>query len=259
MCYLKMNCYVVSLKEAVDRREHISNEFRKSKLDFIFFDALKPEVGKQALLKIAPSCNLSRLSGGEVACLASHIVLWKKLLDTKQEYFSIFEDDVYLGEGISKIISELVLDLEGIDLIKLETFREKVILGRCVRQIQDRKLFTLNSGHSGTAGYILTKQGAVKLLENLNTKEQIMPADHYMFEEVRKKVDFCVIQVSPGLCIQEKVLCETSELSNSLDQGRDVWKVVKEKRSIRVRFLREIQRFMLRMKLKICAKKVDYR
>ena len=80
-----MNCFVISLDNAVDRRKHIEREFDQAQLSFTFFDALKPVEAKQALLKISDKCDLSRLSPGEIACLASHVVLWKMLIETNQK------------------------------------------------------------------------------------------------------------------------------------------------------------------------------
>lgn len=254
-----MNCFVISLDNAVDRRKHIEREFDQAQLSFTFFDALKPVEAKQALLKISDKCDLSRLSPGEIACLASHVVLWKMLIDTNQKYYIIFEDDVFVGENVVQFLNEITFNLEGMDLIKLETFHEKVLLGELKRTIGNRGLYDLKSGHSGTAGYLVTRDGAEKLLSYLLTDNQIMPADHYIFEEVSKKNKLNTFQVKPALCIQEKVLLEDCSLSNSLDQARDNWVLIKKNKSIFARIIKEFHRFILRQKLKYFSIVVEFK
>jgi len=254
-----VNCFVISLHDAIDRRKHIIDEFGKAQVDFDFFDALRPNEAKQALLEISINCDLERLSPGEKACLASHVVLWKKLLESKQEFYLVFEDDVFLGKDAAQFFNEIEQYLAEVDLIKLETFQEKVLLGRRKTTIFNRNLSLLKSGHSGTAGYLVTRAGAKKLIDYLNTNNQIMPADHYMFEDVAKEFDFTTYQVEPALCIQEKVLLEECQLSNSLDQARENWILVKSKKSLIRRILRELRRFLLKQKLKYFSKIVDFK
>lgn len=252
-------CFVISLNDAIDRRKHIQHEFNKASLNFEFFDALRPDEGRKTLLNASQHCDLSRLSPGEIACLGSHVALWEELVHGAENYSIIFEDDVFLGEKIAEFLNALSLDLDFVDLVKLETFQEEVLLGSVEKNILNRNLHILKSGHSGTAGYLVTKQGAKKLLEYLFTENQIMPADHYIFEEAKKDKKVQILQVSPALCIQEKVFLAECHLSNSLDQARGDWILVRKKKNIWIRIIRELQRFILRQKIKIFAQKVEFR
>lgn len=254
-----MSSFVISLSNVPDRRAHIKKEFEKARLAFEFFDALRPKEGKELLVGISPHCDLTLLSPGEIACLASHIALWKKLIESTEKYLIVFEDDVFLGEGIASFLCELNVNLKDIDLVKLETFREKVLLGKAEKHLFNRSLYGLCSNHSGTAGYLITTSGAEKLLKYLFSEKQIMPADHYMFEETVRDKGIKVVQVSPGLCIQEKVLFEECGLSNSLEQARNNWTRIKRKRNIWVRIYKELHRFILRQKLKIFSTVVEFK
>ena len=254
-----MNCYVISLAEAKDRRQHINYVFNQAGLKFEFFDAIKPDSAKEILLNISNTCDLDRLSPGEIACLASHVMLWQQLLDSPREYDLIFEDDVLLGDGIQKFLNELTQNLDDLDLVKLETFQEKVLLGNLKKKYQNRNLFELKSFHSGTAGYLLTRAGAKKLIQYLNTKNQILAADHYIFEEVGREFDFKVDQVVPAVCIQEKVFEENSQLSNWLEQDRSSFTRIKRKKFLFIRIIREFQRFILKQKLKFFSKIVEFK
>lgn len=252
-------CFVISLSDVLDRREHIRKEFKKANLEFEFFDALRPKEGKELLVSISPESDLTLLSPGEIACLASHVALWKKLLESKEQYSIIFEDDVFLGEKVTDFLYEMIEDLQGLDLIKLETFQEKVLLGKVRKSFLNRNLYDLHSNHSGTAGYIITRSGAIKLLQYLFLGDQLLPADHYMFEKTTKDKGIKVVQVSPGICIQEKVLLHECSLSNSLEQSRISWTRIKRKKNIFERVYKEFQRFLLRWKMKMFSIIVEFK
>lgn len=254
-----MFCFVISLSDVLDRREHIRKEFKKANLEFEFFDALRPKEGKELLVSMSPDSDLTLLSPGEIACLASHVALWKKLLESKEQYSIIFEDDVFLGEKVTDFLYEMIEDLQGLDLIKLETFQEKVLLGKVRKSFLNRNLYDLHSNHSGTAGYIITRSGAIKLLQYLFLGDQLLPADHYMFEKTTKDKGIKVVQVSPGICIQEKVLLHECSLSNSLEQSRISWTRIKRKKNIFERVYKEFQRFLLRWKMKMFSIIVEFK
>lgn len=45
-----------------------------------------------------PECDLTRLTPTELACAISHIEVWKRAQAYNSKYFSVFEDDIYLGK-----------------------------------------------------------------------------------------------------------------------------------------------------------------
>ena len=93
-----MKSFVVSLKTAVDRRTHIENQFMQQGIDFSFFDAIEPQQVEGIAAQLAIRIDNSHLSQGELGCLFSHILLWKKAIDENIDYVAIFEDDIYLGQ-----------------------------------------------------------------------------------------------------------------------------------------------------------------
>lgn len=58
---------------------------------------LLPEIAIDLVEKMGLNYNNNYLSQGELACLMSHILLWKKASDENLPYITIFEDDIYLG------------------------------------------------------------------------------------------------------------------------------------------------------------------
>ena len=70
------NTFVISLKARLDRREKISKELEKNKIDFQFFDAIEDK-------------------DGTIGCFKSHISIIKKALEKDLDYVFIMEDDCY--------------------------------------------------------------------------------------------------------------------------------------------------------------------
>ena len=91
-----MNNFVISLKSATERREHINNEFGKHNVSFEFFDALTPDTAREYAKNLGINPDTTNLTPGELACMMSHIAIWKKAINENLSYVTIFEDDVYL-------------------------------------------------------------------------------------------------------------------------------------------------------------------
>ncbi|MFB2538691.1 MULTISPECIES: glycosyltransferase family 25 protein [unclassified Acinetobacter] len=216
-----MKNYVISLATATERRRHIIQEFGQQGIDFEFFDAVTPtdtpSIGEQLGIDLQ---NNQRLSVGEKACFLSHVSLWQKMLDDDIEYMAIFEDDVYLGEKADKFLhDDTWLSDITFDIIKLETFFEKVALGKSIATSLDRKLRSLNSPHMGAGGYLISTTGASKLMGYLTTlsADKFVPIDHIIFEILKKPLN--IYQVVPALCVQS-MFFDKNQLPSSLEVYR---------------------------------------
>lgn len=204
-----MKKIVISLSTAVERRKHISSEFAQKNVDFDFFDALTPEPAAIFSQELGLKIDERILTKGELACFMSHVFLWKRMVDDQIPYMAIFEDDIYLGDYVNDFLS----DSNWIDcechLIKLEEFTHRIALGKKIRAFDghvERALFQLKSKNLGTAGYILSLQGAEKLLNYIQTLDHLVALDHLMFENLIYENIFSVYQMKPALCIQDVTL-----------------------------------------------------
>lgn len=213
-CYLDMKKFVISLSTATERRQHIYTEFSKKSINFDFFDALTPEpaaiFAKQLNLKI----DEQSLTKGEVACFMSHVFLWKKMITENIPHMAIFEDDIYLGENIKKFLSDASWIDERWNLIKIEEFTQKVALGQKIKVFNsepDRAIFELRSKNLGTAGYILSLQGAKQLISYIQSLDKLIALDHLMFEKLIQEDVLSVCQMKPALCIQDVTLFSTKD------------------------------------------------
>ena len=103
------------------------------------------------------------LLNGEKGCYASHLTAWKMLLESHAPALVVLEDDVCLAPGFADALQAIeALDLPW-DMIKLiGRSHEKV---RSSQQlIADLKLVQYRRVPSTTAGYVVSRSGAMKLL-----------------------------------------------------------------------------------------------
>ena len=90
-----MENYVVSIRTAAQRRQHVAAEFNKHQIAFHFFDAVTPETLAESIAEHCPNLADAFLTGGEKGCFMSHVCLWAKCVADDLPYIGIFEDDVF--------------------------------------------------------------------------------------------------------------------------------------------------------------------
>lgn len=202
-----MECFVISLTKAHERRVHIQQEFGKQNIKFRFFDALTPDLALPFAQQLGLNFNSDILTKGELACFMSHVSIWKKMIDENIPYAAVFEDDVFLGEGAYHLLNETVwIDPEW-HIIKTEAFAERVFLrGNATKLLGTQREIIQLAGHNlGTAGYILSLKGAQAYFDYVSRIE-LIPLDHVMFDQFIEQKVMPVYQMKPALCIQEMML-----------------------------------------------------
>lgn len=220
-----MSIFVISLDSAVERRQHIEAEFKKYLVDFNFYDAITPVTSDEAAKSVG--IDLSRrgdLTKGEVACLLSHVMLWKKIVDLDLKYMAIFEDDIYLGENIQNFFSDFSWIPEDVHIIKLEAFDKKVDMAFFPKLSKDgRSLYHLKAMHLGGAGYILSKAAAEHYLALIANMPKLVPVDHILFGCDVKYGKYETYQITPAICAQDfYVYNKYDNLPSHLEEDRSV-------------------------------------
>lgn len=231
-----MDIRIISLEEAIERHQHMSDFMNKNKLIYKWFNALK----KENAIKLATQLNLIKkidttsLSSGEIGCMMSHIALWYEMVEQKIQWMCILEDDIHLGNNTQDFLGNTNWIPSGFDCIKLEKMDNSIIVYNSpIYNINDRKLSPLAGCHLGAAGYILSLEGANKLIDYLNKINTIAPIDRVIFEEVTNLNFFTTLQMHPALCIQDDVLNKNKESLVSY--------IEKERQSIKKRKEEEIK------------------
>ncbi|WP_332605758.1 glycosyltransferase family 25 protein [Acinetobacter sp. ESBL14] len=205
---ISMKKFVISLSSATERRSHISSQFEGQGIAFNFFDAVTPDIAARDAQAMKLSIHESYIAKGELACFMSHVHLWQKIVDENISHMAIFEDDIHLGEKADLFLNHSDWIENDWHLVKLEAFTPKVILGSKCKDFPDvgRAIYKLPGKNLGTAGYILSLQGAKFLLNEIKKIDYIIPLDNFMFEYIVKNHGFEMYQMQPALCIQDTIL-----------------------------------------------------
>lgn len=135
----------------------------------------------------------------EEACLAGHVLTWRKFLASGFEYALVLEDDAEPQAGFAEAISELLRSDPGVDLVKLEgVFRpggRKVV---AMRRLGGHALVRSLRPASGSAAYLVTRRGAERLLAGVD--HICVPADDFLWSGAYHGCD--VAHLAPWVIMQ---------------------------------------------------------
>jgi glycosyl transferase family 25 len=199
-----MRAMVVSLTSAVLRRAYIDEQFTKLELNYAFFDA----INREEALKVCENLGFNYsgdITLGELGCLLSHIMIWQQMIANDDPYVMVFEDDVVLSKNIHSLLKSLDTIMEQCCLLKLETMGYPVKTSKPIITMHGYQVHQLQSDHMGTASYVITLNGAKKIIDMLMNEPIKKPIDHYMFDDIAVQ-SATIFQVQPALAIQEDVL-----------------------------------------------------
>jgi glycosyl transferase family 25 len=241
-----MKTFVISLSTAQERRKHILAEFTKQEVDFEFFDAITPANINLVASQLGLIEFTTGLHENEVACLLSHMILWKKAIDEQLDYIAIFEDDIHLGKYAKEFLSDSEWIPKECAVIKLEVFYKKIGVALNQQKLfapNARQLLLLREALMGCGGYIISQSIAQKLLDFIIESDSLIPVDHFVFRECP---DLEIYQLAPALCIQDMILTRgETQFPSTLEDVRNIRKgkcLKKEKLPYSAKFKKELLR-----------------
>jgi glycosyl transferase family 25 len=103
------------------------------------------------------------LSTGEIGCYLSHRKCWQYLVDRKLNYAVILEDDFTLEDELAKIhqyITAIKTQWDCVKLMEYQHKRKAVMTLTCL----DKQLIRYDKIPSCTTGYVISQEGAKKML-----------------------------------------------------------------------------------------------
>lgn len=190
--------YVINLKGSTDRRAWMEAELESADVEGEFVSAVDGR-------RFAARCDRRNgtLTKGEAALILSHRVVWRKLLASAAEHAAVLEDDVHLGRNFRG-----VLDLDwrryAADVVKLETWMCSVWLSRRSEEAGSRRVHRLGYEHLAAAAYIISRDGARKLLRA--TRRLTVQVDVSLFGG-REIFDgeIHALQLVPAIAVQDNL------------------------------------------------------
>ena len=162
------NIWIINLDKSQDRMNHIKKNFDSFDLKYNRFSAIygKDYTSEKSIHFV---CKNFLCNTGMVGCNISHKKIWRQLLDSKEEYYIVFEDDVTIDQktiDFLKIIPSFLekyninyLNLYGVDPF-YDLYKPKFYIGN-VGII--KPIFPI-----ATTSYIITRKGARFLLDHLS-------------------------------------------------------------------------------------------
>lgn len=179
-----MRTFLVNLERRPDRLAAMAAQLARLGLPFERFDAVDAKSVDPAALSVpfAQEGPLGTLSPGDKACTTSHIHIWRMIADGPDEYVTVLEDDVVLADSAPEFLADSGWIPKGVGLVKPERYGDQnqlIVIGKPRLTVKGRILAPLLSRHTGTGGYIISREAARRLAA---IKEKIaLPVDHLMF------------------------------------------------------------------------------
>ena len=176
--------FVISLPESADRRAAMAAQMERLALPFMFVDAVdgrKMDVlqqpGYDAAVRLR-SFGL-HLKGGEWGCLLSHKKIYEMMLAENIPQAVIFEDDALIADNFPRVLEDiLAMDLDY-DVIRFMGSNKIARKGyRHIIQVDEGLwLGRLPSIHGGAHAYLITQDGARKMMDYFTHHKTPFPID----------------------------------------------------------------------------------
>ncbi|GKX32568.1 MAG: glycosyl transferase [Rhizobiaceae bacterium MnEN-MB40S] len=199
-----MRILLINLDRSPDRLAWMQKEMDERGLTFdrisaVDFQSLsqdeisRHQIDREIIMTISP---------GDVACFLSHRKCWNDMIEKGDDYVCILEDDIYLSRDAARYLSSPDWIPDGVDIVKLETFRDKVgYIAKDPIEVGDRILAPLLGRHIGAGGYIISRECAERLLKT--TEDFHDPVDEMMFNpKLGLFQTLEILQMVPAICIQ---------------------------------------------------------
>ena len=201
-----VNSYLLFLARADKRRGRMRRTLAEAGIKAEFVEAVDVETtSKEYLLS---SCKSDGPWGvfqlGNMACTISHALAWERFLASDAQYAAIFEDDIFISPELQLWLQDMGWWPEDCALVRLEFWCSRtlrVILGTRAQTHLGRKIAPLLSRNPGSAGYIVNREGAHRLLE---VQPYDVTIDTLLFNPMvsRLATDLGPHQISPALIKQ---------------------------------------------------------
>lgn len=200
--------YVISLVDAVYRRENLKEKMQSLSLPYEIIDGVD---GRALTPKEYPHYDRSKrlwlfgrdLKGGEIGCLLSHKAALLRVAQDNQPAL-ILEDDVALSPAIIPVIQQLLKTEYKWGLIRfLGSAKSQIIRQRTVLKLEQG--YTVNriaTSPGGAYAYLVTPSGAKALLRHLN--KVAYPIDTIMGRPWQTGLS--VLSVKPALARQDEAI-----------------------------------------------------
>jgi len=158
--------FVINLDVATERLSFMQGQAAKADIAFERIAGVRgtqvPENLRDQFLN-ADGTPRSSLSAGEIGCYASHLEAARLIVARDLPAALVLEDDVELRGDLKSFLTQIAGVLpDAWDIVKLCNYHHRTVY--CVRRFGDSHLVRFYRQPALAAGYLLSRQGAAKLL-----------------------------------------------------------------------------------------------
>ena len=194
--------YYINLETRQDRRRFMEEQFAALGLEAQRIEAVTPPEIPAELARFTSPARYRWLTRGELACSLSHLKAMEALLAGPASHALILEDDAVLSGYLPRFLDAFTAAPPPFDIVRVETYDDWLRIhpkvDRTVGEVALRRVFT---PPGGTAGYLIARQGAEKVLSGPDVFQgQIDMALFNPFSRLARRVS--IRHADPGLCIQ---------------------------------------------------------
>ncbi|MDD3448826.1 MAG: glycosyltransferase family 25 protein [Gammaproteobacteria bacterium] len=176
-----MHVFVINLMRREDRRQGMMQQLDHLDLDFEFVPAVdganlgRDDMVQYRLSKSAIALREGGMHQNEIACLLSHMKVYKMILEKNLPYALVLEDDAVLEPALPGILSAIETLPQVWDVIKLNSWPDKkgVPIGPAGEGFE----WSYFKNIGGMTGYIVSRSGAERMLDYIKRKGIYVPID----------------------------------------------------------------------------------
>jgi glycosyl transferase family 25 len=214
--------FVINLDRRKDRLMYMAAQLQDIGLDWERVSAHDMQLVDDAFLagEISMQGQIIGMGRGSQCCALTNFDIYRRIVAEDIPAALILQDDVELSPKIASFLETLDWLPKGIDLVQFEKYGRRAsrrLLGPAlgVMPVDGAHLHRLFSRTAGAACYLITKQGAARILADKPLLN--MPIDHFLFSpNVSPLFDrLNVAVVSPALARQNE-----DEFGSDLDSER---------------------------------------
>lgn len=199
-----LKAYLINLDRSPERLLRMQAQFAKACIPFERVAAVDGKTLSDAEIAAIVCCPswTQPLTRTEIGCFLSHRKCLELIAAGEDKFAAIFEDDITLSKDAQRFfVGDNWIPADA-ELIKIESQGKKVLTDKPAVTIAGRyTVAQLRSQHILAAGYIISRDCAVKILDKMNNAAS--PIDHLLFTpSCGFFPQMTVYQVSPAICVQ---------------------------------------------------------
>lgn len=202
--------YLINLDKDSDRLDFFRQQFDRLELTFERIPAvdgrLMSDQDYADFQRARPRGHNKRWLRGQMGCFLSHFQAWERIAAGDDRYGAVFEDDIYVSDGLRHVLSDDAWIPTGVDVVRLEPSSNRVRLGRKLASLDGRDFYSVLSTSWCAGAYLLSREAARRLVALAPAQHQ--PADImlFSFDDAMPARDMAIVQCQPAPCIQDKFL-----------------------------------------------------